>query len=353
MSVSCIIIAQRTNTKAIIALSSLIHTLFELESYAVARLVTKEDKEPFITLLAPSIEHDYECLLDVQLPFAEDLRSYKFPPLDKVITVSGKKITEHRNLPSDELNMAMNDYVDRMNLMDARNDEGDEYMQMSDTYSPVLHRIEQAVRWRAVHPDDNIPPPYDLLTRYSKPPENLLKRSKRRLEVLANVANVKKVPPKTQSRKQARNEVKPLSGLDVNALLGGTTKKKIDKDNAIPQFRQFLDSAESVDIVKDLAAQLQNIIEYQIRNSFADHAYNSAIEKLGVLRDEMIDVDEPNTYNEFVKGLKVKLLDEHLNGDRRDMWELVIESRLGLIPKSVSAASNVDEIEAKEFLSRR
>ena len=125
MSVSCVIIAQKTNNKAILALSSLIHALFELESYAVARLVTKDNKEPLITLLTPSIEVDYECLLDVQVPFVEDVRSYKFPPLDKVTIVSGKEIKEHRNLPNDALKTAMSDYVDRMDLSTfGKDDEG-------------------------------------------------------------------------------------------------------------------------------------------------------------------------------------------------------------------------------------
>ena len=116
MSVSNVIIAQKTNPKAILALSSLIHALFELESYAVARLVPKDNKDPLLILLAPSIEADYECLLDVQLPFAEDVRPYKFPPLDRVVTVSGKIITEHRNLPTNDLKSAMSDYVDKMDL---------------------------------------------------------------------------------------------------------------------------------------------------------------------------------------------------------------------------------------------
>lgn len=123
MSPSCVVIAQKTNSKAIMALSSLIHALVELESYAVARLVVKADKEPVITLLAPSVEVDHECLLDIQLPFAEDVRSYRFPPLDKVITVSGKEIKEHRNLLSDALSDAMSDYVDRMDLSTFGQDE--------------------------------------------------------------------------------------------------------------------------------------------------------------------------------------------------------------------------------------
>lgn len=123
MSNTNIIIPQRANDKASLALSSFIHSLFELESYAVARLVTKEAKPPLIVLLAPSIEPDYECLIEVQVPFAEDVRSYRFPPLDKVVTVSGKVVIEHRNLPSESLQDAMNKYVDSMEL-DYKNSEG-------------------------------------------------------------------------------------------------------------------------------------------------------------------------------------------------------------------------------------
>ena len=111
MSRSALIVAQKTNDKASMALSSLIHALYELESYAVARFVSKDNKEPKILLLAPNIEPDFECLYDVELPFAEDLRSYRFPPLDRVVTVSGKVLKVHRTLPTDDLQDAMNAYV--------------------------------------------------------------------------------------------------------------------------------------------------------------------------------------------------------------------------------------------------
>jgi ATP-dependent DNA helicase 2 subunit 2 len=122
MSNANVLIAQKTNNKAILALSALIHALFELECYAVGRLVIKDDKPPLVVLLAPSIEADYECLLEVQLPFAEDVRSYRFPPLDKVVTVSGKTITEHRNLPNDNLVSAMAKYVESMKLSEVGDD---------------------------------------------------------------------------------------------------------------------------------------------------------------------------------------------------------------------------------------
>ena len=116
MGESCITIAQSVNDKAKMALSSLIHTLHELESYAVARIVTKDGKDPQIILLAPSIEPDLEALVDVPLPFAEDVRFYRFPPLDRVIGASGATIKKHRHLPTDDLVEAMSDYVDSMDL---------------------------------------------------------------------------------------------------------------------------------------------------------------------------------------------------------------------------------------------
>lgn len=116
MSNANIIIPERANDKASLALSSFTHALHLSSFYAVARMVTKENRAPLVVLLATSINAGYECLIEVQLPFSEDVRSYQFPPLDKVITVSGKTITEHRNLPNQDLQEAMDNYVDSMEL---------------------------------------------------------------------------------------------------------------------------------------------------------------------------------------------------------------------------------------------
>lgn len=100
-----------------LALSALVHALFESEMYAVARLVSKDNRDPVMLLMRPSIDPDFECLYDVPLPFAEDVRSYRFPPLDKVVTIMGKVLTEHpRLLPDAKLNQAMSDYVDAMDI---------------------------------------------------------------------------------------------------------------------------------------------------------------------------------------------------------------------------------------------
>jgi ATP-dependent DNA helicase 2 subunit 2 len=112
----CVTHARKFDEKSELALSSLIWALIEVESYAIARIVAKDGKDPLLVLVAPHVEPDFECLYDVPLPFAEDIRSYQFPPLDRVITLSGQTLSKHRFLPSDELNEAMSDYVDAMDL---------------------------------------------------------------------------------------------------------------------------------------------------------------------------------------------------------------------------------------------
>ena len=123
MSQSSIIVAQKQNMKAIMAFSSFTRALHEVGSHAIGRLVTKDDKAPLLVVLAPLIEPDFECLVQLELPFAEDVRRYEFPPLDRIITVSGKEIKEHRNLPNKDLQQAMSDYVDAMDVSTYHHDD--------------------------------------------------------------------------------------------------------------------------------------------------------------------------------------------------------------------------------------
>ena len=221
MSTTNVIIGSPKNTKAIMALSSLIHALQELESFAIGRFVRKEGQGPLLLLLAPSIEPDFECLIDIQLPFAEDVRQYRFPPLDRVVTVSGKSLRQHRFLPNDALVDAMDAYVDAMDLSTLDVDEDGnptEYAAIQDTYSPLVHRIDQVVRFRAVHADQPIPPPHAILTKYSHPPAQLVEESKDQLQALKDAADVRPAERKVPGRQQARG-LQPISGLDVTTLV--------------------------------------------------------------------------------------------------------------------------------------
>ncbi|KAH7170292.1 SPOC like C-terminal domain-containing protein [Dactylonectria macrodidyma] len=351
----CVTTARKGDTKSEVALSSLIWAISELESYAVARIVPKDGKEPQLVLLAPNIEPDLECLYDIPLPFAEDIRSYQFPPLDRVITVTGQTLTKHRFLPTDELNDAMSDYVDAMDLsMYGIDDEGNpaEYVPIEDTYNPSIHRINHAVKSRAIHPDMPIPETPSILLRFESPPEDLIERVQSRIDALIELAEVKKVPPKAKG-KRTRDAVKPISGLDVDALLGEGEKGDIDPDNAVPGFKQALAVTEELSEIEDATKQMGAITNALITESFGDSKYAQAMECLAVMREELINLEEPGLYNTYVRDMKKQLLSGALGGDRRDFWFKIRWTRMGLIEKKQSEVSDVTPEEVEEFYKSR
>lgn len=156
------------------------------------------------------------------------------------------------------------------------------------------------------------------------------------------------MPPKVKGRKRNREADKPLSGLDVDDLLRTEKRLKISPNNAIPEFKQSLATAEDVGAIKDAVSQMSTIVENQIKNSLGDANYDRAGEGLGTMREELIGYEEPGLYNDFIRELKTKLLDDQLNGDRREMWWLIRKNRLGLIDKKASEMSDVTEQEAQE-----
>lgn len=63
---------------------------------------------------------------------------------------------------------------------------------IDDSFSPLLHRLDSAIRYRAVHPEDPILEPSDRLIEFSHPPEDMIKRSQPYLTKLISTADVKK-----------------------------------------------------------------------------------------------------------------------------------------------------------------
>jgi ATP-dependent DNA helicase 2 subunit 2 len=228
-----------------------------------------------------------------------------------------------------------------------------EYLAPEDTFSPVLHRLQQAVRWRAVRPNEDIPPPYAILTQPSKPPNELVQAAKTSLEAIVAAGDVKKVPPKQLSRKRARETAKPLSGLDVDELLNRDKRRRISPENAIPEYKQMLDSSEDPNAIDDASKQMSKIVEGYIRHSVGDSGYGRAVEAIRVMREELTELEEPGIFNEFAKTLKKQLLSGELGGDRTEMWWLMRVHRLGLIDKHLSSQSDVAEPEAKAFLASK
>lgn len=134
----------------------------------------------------------------------------------------------------------------------------------------------------------------------------------------------------------------------MDALLGDNRKGKITPENAVPDFKQALASSDELEEIESAAKQMGAIIETLVTDSFGDSKYAQAIECIGVLREGMINMDEPKYFNTFMRALKKGLLSGTLGGDRRDFWFKIRWSRLGLIDHNESEPSDVTAEEATE-----
>lgn len=245
-----------------------------------------------------------------------------------------------------------------------------EYAPVEDVFCPPLHRINQVVRHRAIYADQPLPPVAPILLKYSNPPEDLVVKARSKLEDLIAEANVKKgivnsslkplyiftnvreVPPKAKGRREKGAKPEPISGLDIDALLNQpqNKRKKIDSENAIPEFKQMVEYANEESEIESAAKQMGTIIRSLITNSLGDSGYDRAIENLGVFRDTMVKWEMPALYNSFLKDLKNRLLSGELGGDRRELWWQMkgAKASLGLIDQSLSEPSNITPEEAAE-----
>ena len=239
---------------------------------------------------------------------------------------------------------------------------------MHDVYSPMYHRIDQAVRWRASHPKDPVPPPAKVLVKYREPPEELVKKSKEQLEQLVKVAEVKKgtlkhiilrshgpfahafclVPEQSKSRKRRADGSAPISSLDVESLLKAGRNKRLhfDSNNAIKDFENYINDGYDPDRLIDGAAELGKILEKRVQESFGDAHYSSALDDMAEFRRLMQEEEAYGVWNAWVKEFKRKLLGKELGGDRREMWFKVREKGVGLLEKGGASKE-----EAKAFLS--
>lgn len=143
----------------------------------------------------------------------------------------------------------------------------------------------------------------------------------------------------------------PLSDLDVDALLRSERRQKISKDNAVAEFKQMMREPD-LPTVRDAAKQMGEIAREIIKEyTTGGHNYERAMEILKLMRYEMIECEEPESYNKFIRVLKKDLLNGSLGGDSKALWFRIRKANQGLINNEQASSSEVSVSEANEFLS--
>jgi ATP-dependent DNA helicase 2 subunit 2 len=158
------------------------------------------------------------------------------------------------------------------------------------------------------------------------------------------------VEAKKKGKRFNREQITPLSGLDIDALLDDGASKSISVENAIPEFRQAINRATSDTEIQNAAKQMGDIIHKLIKESVGDASYDRALENLRVMREEMMEIAMPEIFNDYIKILKPRLLqgelDSNAGGSGREFWIHIKRSKLGLIDEIASDASTITLEEA-------
>jgi ATP-dependent DNA helicase 2 subunit 2 len=112
----------------------------------------------------------------------------------------------------------------------------------------------------------------------------------------------------------------------------------------------MLDVTDDIDAIQDVVQQMASILEDQIRHSFGAVNYDKVLEGLGVVREEMLGLEEPALYNDLLRRVKKKLDAGELGGNRADLWYQIRRKKLGLISSDVSQFSKLTQADANAFM---
>ena len=75
-------------------------------------------------------------------------------------------------------------------------------------------------------------------------------------------------------------------------------------------------------------------------------------EHLIVMREELVEMEEPEMWNDFIRKVRKRVLEGDWK-DKREVWWRIRANRLGLVDKNLSERSKVDEEEARAFFTRQ
>ncbi|KAH3679706.1 hypothetical protein WICMUC_000774 [Wickerhamomyces mucosus] len=132
-SESIFIVGKKT-TKDIKALYAIIDSLFELNAFAIARYVQRENSDIQMVVLIPTliksqdikrkldIDEDQKALILIRLPYNEDIKFSVFPNIKILKTARGQLVQDSKLIPNDELQIKMDELVSKMTVDTKEND---------------------------------------------------------------------------------------------------------------------------------------------------------------------------------------------------------------------------------------
>ncbi|XP_052251500.1 X-ray repair cross-complementing protein 5-like isoform X2 [Dreissena polymorpha] len=352
-----VVVAEKGDETAGVALSAIINALYETNMCAVARRVYDARSSPRVGCLIPHIKADYECLYWFELPYMEDVRQFTFGSLP----VKEENPTNKKFKPSEEQLSAVDSLITNMDLSKAGQDEDGEpceVLKPKFTFNPHFQRLFQCLQHRALNPDSELPELSPLIANYLRPPEEVLANCQGNFKTLREKFKLEVVKKKEQQTgealfKENGDSVEPAAKkmkLQSN-LEGGITslaKAKVTEVGSTTPVEDFLTlvNIKEEDKFDEACGQMQKRIQQIVLDSFGDQFYDKAMACLKCLRQQCCKNIEASQYNKFVKEFKDTLISKA----RRDFFDRMVLDKQCLITK-LECEDGVSEEQGKEFMS--
>ncbi|PLW49764.1 hypothetical protein PCASD_01627 [Puccinia coronata f. sp. avenae] len=225
-----------------LAFSALVRAMHDANRAAIARYVSRSvTAEPKMVILIPVVESTIRYFLFIQVPFAEDLREYLFPSLPSTTTSPNKK-SNAQYVPTKEMEEAMDDLVDKMDLsaedesstVDGRTQP---WLELENACNPAVHHVKNCVLHRLGHPDSkDLACVHPALAKYMAPPPHVAERVASTLERVIQLADVKAVPSQTKSKRKNAASGNPADAnekINLDDILGDILDDMDDLDQSI------------------------------------------------------------------------------------------------------------------------
>ncbi|KAE8299406.1 X-ray repair cross-complementing protein 5 [Larimichthys crocea] len=339
------IFAAKDDEHAAVALSALIRALDELQMVAIVRYAYDRRSNPQVGAAFPYIKKDYECLIYIQLPFMEDLRSFTFPSLE-----NNKKFT-----PSDTQLSAVDSLIDSMMLVEEDEDENAEQKDMFEVHhipNPAFQRHFQCLHHRAVNPGTPLPPMESWLKAALERPDVINERCQAPLEEMKKKFPLTEVEKKKKPKTSAQIFGKDSEEPDAKKAKGdeedeGYSLADIAEGGECGSSRDFsiLIKMKSLPF-GEVCQQLTHRIEQLLSNKSTQY-YMKSITCIQAFREQSVKLGNADLYNSYLQSLKRSIPNRRLEV----FWDLLVQDAITLISKDEVEGSTVSKNDANQFLA--
>lgn len=316
---------------------AMIRAMIAKKEVAIVRYAYRDTTSPQIGYLSPYIEDNNLMLIYIQLPFDEDVRKYRFPPLQ----------SKPQYCPTDSQLEAIDDLMDAMDLMNADIDEDGnpcEALQSDNIYDPFLQYWFESLYHRQLYKNTNdLPPPSDRLKNSIEPPIKIRENAKKFLEKVSQKFCLDYIKDKKYKKRIELNKETQETGVSA-AKRQKTNDVNTDEcvliENIKSEFNELIKSEVPFTQVGD---RLENSIkDFCVNASKLEDFGEHIVELLEMYRKQSILKNDPKSFNEFMINFMKPFRGTTL-------WYIMLSHEIGLIGHSECDVSGVSQEEVENF----